>query len=330
MKRVKEMSIFLQQRVNILFCVKMNYTARATKDAIHHVYGVTALSEKQIRVWYRRFVGGRTEVCDLCRDAKPKTGRSQANIAAVRAAVEADRRATVEQLSKDTEIPPASVHRILKMDLLLVKKCAKYVPRLLTDRHVFKRRNNAEYLLRLFCQFPQVLECAITMDESWVYQYDPLHKAQSREWLHKEDPRPIKAICARATGKVLISTFFDSKGLVYYEFSHKTVNAQCFLAMMERFLEAHRTRRPRGRVRGRLFLHLDNAPCHNANICKEMMRTNMVQRLPHAPYSPDLAPNDFWFFGRLKENLRGTRFPTKEDLMNAVADEITAIPSIQY
>ena len=32
------------------------------------------------------------------------------------------------------------------------------------------------------------------------------------------------------------------------------------------------------------------------------------ETVPHPPYSPDLAPCDFWLFPKLKENLRGNRY----------------------
>jgi len=30
--------------------------------------------------------------------------------------------------------------------------------------------------------------------------------------------------------------------------------------------------------------------------------------VPHPPYSPDLAPSDFWLFPKLKEMLKGQHF----------------------
>jgi hypothetical protein len=35
---------------------------------------------------------------------------------------------------------------------------------------------------------------------------------------------------------------------------------------------------------------------------------------PHAPYSPDLAPSDFFRFGYLKSMLPGRHFETEEEL----------------
>jgi transposase len=40
--------------------------------------------------------------------------------------------------------------------------------------------------------------------------------------------------------------------------------------------------------------------------------------LPHPPYSPDLAPSDFYLFPKMKKHLRGQRFHTSEDVQNEV------------
>lgn len=40
--------------------------------------------------------------------------------------------------------------------------------------------------------------------------------------------------------------------------------------------------------------------------------------LEHPPYSPDLAPSDFYLFPRLKEHLRGNKFEDNSEVMAAV------------
>ena len=43
-----------------------------------------------------------------------------------------------------------------------------------------------------------------------------------------------------------------------------------------------------------------------------------IKTVPHPPYSPDLAPCDFWLFPKFKKNLRGSRFETIEEMKEAV------------
>jgi hypothetical protein len=39
---------------------------------------------------------------------------------------------------------------------------------------------------------------------------------------------------------------------------------------------------------------------------------------PHPRYSPNLAPYDFFLFGRLKHQLEGIEFPSEEALLAAI------------
>ena len=43
-----------------------------------------------------------------------------------------------------------------------------------------------------------------------------------------------------------------------------------------------------------------------------------IKTIPHHPYSPDLAPCDFWLFPTLKEKFRSCRYQTIEEIKEAV------------
>ena len=47
-----------------------------------------------------------------------------------------------------------------------------------------------------------------------------------------------------------------------------------------------------------------------------------IKTVPHPPYSPDLAPCDFWLFSKLKEKLRGCRYEKIEEMKEAVTKVI--------
>ena len=42
--------------------------------------------------------------------------------------------------------------------------------------------------------------------------------------------------------------------------------------------------------------------------------------LPHPPYSPYLAPSDYYLFRHLKQHLRGERFDSSEDVKETVIE----------
>jgi transposase len=47
--------------------------------------------------------------------------------------------------------------------------------------------------------------------------------------------------------------------------------------------------------------------------------------VPHPPYSPDLAPADFFLFPKLKSTLKGRRFQTIEEIQENAVRELRAI-----
>ena len=47
-----------------------------------------------------------------------------------------------------------------------------------------------------------------------------------------------------------------------------------------------------------------------------------IETVPPLPYSPDLAPYDFWLFPKLKEKLRGCCNETIEEMKEAVTKVI--------
>jgi len=60
-------------------------------------------------------------------------------------------------------------------------------------------------------------------------------------------------------------------------------------------------------------MSLSIAPSHTALIIRDHFAKNSTHIVPQPPYSPDLAPSDFWLFPKLKRPLRGHRFDSIEE-----------------
>ncbi len=165
------------------------------------------------------------------------------------------------------------------------------------------------------------------MDESWLYLYDPEQRNQSSEWLHRDDPRPQKVHREISVGKTMLISFFDSKGIVHQEYlCNRTVNSQVFVQILGCLEIAMRTKRPRQRY----YLHMDNASSHTARPTRLALLYRGIRTIPHPPYSPDLAPNDFWFYDRIKRGLKGRRFHNLDQLEAAADMEMGNIPSEEF
>ena len=72
-----------------------------------------------------------------------------------------------------------------------------------------------------------MLYLIVTMDETLVSYHTPLTKKQSKQWILKGQPGPIKAKVQASRTQQMILAFFDSKGLIYSKFVLRgaTVNA---------------------------------------------------------------------------------------------------------
>ena len=64
-----------------------------------------------------------------------------------------------------------------------------------------------------------------------------------------------------------------------------------------------------------IFLHFDNSPIHKSQQSLEKINEIGFNLLEHPPYSPDIAPSDFWLFGFLDEKRKGTVASNEEELI---------------
>jgi histone-lysine N-methyltransferase SETMAR len=77
---------------------------------------------------------------------------------------------------------------------------------------------------------------------------------------------------------------------------------------------------------GKWILHHDNAPEHDMfRVCK-FLANNSNTKIDHPPYSPNLAPCDFWFFPKLKNALKGQRSADLSDIQHNMKTLLRDIP----
>ena len=137
---------------------------------------------------------------------------------------------------------------------------------------------------------------------------------------------------SRSKIKVMLTVFFDYRGVVHYEFlpPGQTVNKEYYLSVMRRLREAIRKKRPDLWKDNSWLLHHDNAPSHTALILREFFAKNSTHIVPQPPYSPDLAPCDYWLFPKLKRPLRGHRFESIEEIQRESLRALKAIPGNDF
>ncbi|GFR57520.1 transposase [Elysia marginata] len=157
------------------------------------------------------------------------------------------------------------------------------------------------------------LRSIITGDESWVHHYDPESKMQSMQYRHKNSPAPKKFKVVASARKVLLTIFWDMEGIVHIEFLEQgtTINSERYVSTL-RALKGRLRRVLQDKVKD--VIQHDNARPHTSRQTQCALQQLELPTIPHPPYSPDLAPSDFFLFPLLKKHLKGNHYETNAEI----------------
>jgi len=171
------------------------------------------------------------------------------------------------------------------------------------------------------------MSSVITGDECWVYGYDPKTKQMSSQWSSSSSPRPKKARQVKSNIKTILIAFFDIDGLVHHEFvpTGQTVNKKFYKTAQQRLRDAVRGHCHEKWRSGNWILHHDNAPAHRAVVTNEFLAKHNIPSLLQPPYSPDLAPCDFFLFTQLRKAMKVRRFDYVEDIQANATRQLKVI-----
>jgi len=73
------------------------------------------------------------------------------------------------------------------------------------------------------------------------------------------------------------------------------------------------------------MMHHDNAPAHAPLLIRGYLAKHQTSVVPHPPFSPDLAPADFFLLPKFKTTLKGRRFQNIEKIRENAIRELRAI-----
>ncbi len=276
------------------------------QETVKNAYGDKAIKRTQIYDILKKVKDGKPAADQRHLTSKRKK-RTATFIADIAADVESDRRVTLNKLASAYGVSKRTINLTMRHDLNLTKKSARWVPKLLTEEMKTKRVRTSELFLAMVRRHSMsLLDNIVTMDESAVSFHTPETKQQSMQWLPKGQPGPVKAKVLATRTKQMVLAFLDSKGLIYTNYVPRgtTVNANYIVEALGTFLKILRKKRPQ-MVTGDWLFHWDNAPVHTAAKVTDFMAARGIKLIEHLPYSPDLAPADYFLFPRIKRELAG-------------------------
>ena len=127
-----------------------------------------------------QFNRGDFSTCDVSRPGRPKTVTTLEIIDQIHELILEDRRISAKSIAEQLGLSREWVGAINRENLDKRKLSAKWVPKCLNGNQKRQRCQSSEQLLKFFRSDPNdFLSRLVTMDETWLYHYDPETKQQS-------------------------------------------------------------------------------------------------------------------------------------------------------
>ncbi|UYV79700.1 hypothetical protein LAZ67_18000322 [Cordylochernes scorpioides] len=285
----------LKQRICIQFCVRLQISATETFEMLNKGFPNDAPNRTTVFEWHSRFKVGRISIEDDPRQGRPKFQKTDENVQKITDLIKENSRTILLELEQDTGISKRTIGRIVTEDLELKKTPAKFIRRFLTNEQNLCRLATCEHMLEMIRTDPEWKDKIITGDETWVYGYDPETKRQYAEWRGQGEPIPKKSRILKSRNKVMLVAFLVNKGIVHHE-----------------------------------YLPAGQTAIKESHLVTSFLAKNGTQILPQPPYSPDIAPNDFFLFPKLKAVLKGRHFDTRNDIIEKSPLALKSIPKEVY
>ena len=122
---------------------------------------------------------------------------------------------------------------------------------------------------------------------------------------------------------------FDWEGVVQIKYAapDQTVNKEHYLNVLHWSRDAIWQKQLQLWATGDWQLHHDNVPAHASRLVQSSLAKHQITQVTQPPYSPDLAPCDFWLFPKLKSPLKGKRFQTVDEIQENMAGQLMVNPT---
>lgn len=293
----------------------------STHAEVTSVYGAGSISYSGVRYWYQQFRDGRT-----CLETASRTGRPCDNekVDQIKELLQDMPFASAHAISSLLVMSRKQVTRILKLELGLTKKNARWIPHFLNDEQKAERVRLSISMLKILKSLgPKQRASVVTGDESWFY----LQYSYTSKWCTEDETPEDIAKRMQNEEKFMIFVSFNINGLVYLNAlptNSKFNSTYMCNHILEGLNEASHEAIEKITKHSKI-LHIDNARPHNSRMTKDKIKELGWKRLEHPPYSPDISPCDFFLFGYVKSELKSIKVSSLHDLLKAVEEIITKI-----
>ena len=260
----------------------------------------------------------------------PSTATTPDHVQDVRAHLEQSPRKSTRRLSQEVGISRTSVRRIIHRDLKLFPYKVQ-VLQAQTQVNKDQRYEFGQEISERIENNPELLDVLLFHLSGHVNKQSMRFWAAAQPHEHVQAPLNVEKTtvwCAIGKNGIFGPYFFeDGDGRRF------TVNSEWYIGMLRRrFIPA--IRRKMAVDMNTVVYQQDGAPPHWSNHTLEYLRQyfqgdRLISRRtdnPWPPYSPDLTPPDYFFWGYLKARVYQDNAPTIERLKENIKREIRRIP----
>jgi [histone H3]-lysine36 N-dimethyltransferase SETMAR len=280
--------------------------------------------------WVNEFNEGRESVEDRDRIGRPVTESTTENINRVHNIIKENCHATYDQIEAETDLSRGTIQNIIQSILKLRKVTSRWVPHELSDKNRQERVKACQENLAYYRDGPGRLSDILTGDETWIYHRNIGRKVSNASWVGEGQPPRTVVRRNRFEPKTMYIIFFRTSGLVHVDAVPwgVTIDTDYYIdnGLAPAFKAIEKQRKACG-VKNIKLLH-DGAKCHASKRTNNFIEDQGVKLVNHPPYSPDLAPCDFWLFDYLKRNLDS--YEDEITLTKAVTKLLTDITEKEY
>lgn len=304
-------------REHIRAIIYYNYSRKMRPSECHKeitvILGKAAASKSTVEKWYQSFRSRAASIQD-----KPHSGRpSKVKEDDVLAAIGEDRHLTTRELSVMLAVSKSCIYDTL-CRMNLTYKFNRWVPHVLTLRNKQDRVRICNQLIAQHKEL-QFFDRMITCDEKWIY-YE--NTGRTGEWSGVGQAPSSVAKRALTNKKILLCVWWDRAGVIYKEYlkSGQTMDSEVYCRMLMNVQDQLlKNRRRLVTMKGVLF-HQDNARPHVSSETKNFLKELGWDLMAHPPWSPDIAPSDYYLFSNLQLHLKGAIFNSAEEAICGVDD----------
>ncbi len=201
-------------------------------EASAEACGSDTIGFTTVKQWHKLFLEGCTHVVDEERSGRPSDMvNDSTNGVIVETMLNEDRRMTIREMEVESGICRTSLHRILINVLQKHKISAWWVPHFLSmEQKADRMRIAQDMLTRYRNESESFLKCIITIDKTWIRNFEPELKSKSNVWSGKGEKRPQKVRHQQSKVKHMMVLPYDRSSVIAsYKFPQgTTMNADMY------------------------------------------------------------------------------------------------------